>query len=204
MVIQKVCSGMVMSNSYFVGDGEKGVLIDVGADADDIFKMVDKAKMEPKMILLTHCHFDHIESLNIVREAYHIPVGIHREDAAGLINPRQNGSILIGVQMIFDEAEVMLFDGQEIEVGSITYQVIHTPGHTMGGICFLAEDCLFCGDTIFKLSVGRTDLGDGDHRLLIQSIKDRILSLGNHIKLYPGHGPFTTVKDERSANPFIQ
>jgi glyoxylase-like metal-dependent hydrolase (beta-lactamase superfamily II) len=202
--IYKVSSGAGVSNSYIAGDGKTGVIIDAGADAGDIFKMVGKSGMKPAMVLLTHCHFDHIEHLDEIRAAYGIEAAIHADDAEAMADPMRNGAVLFGAAKSIAPPDLLLADGQTIMAGGMEIKVLHTPGHTPGGACMLCGGvALFSGDTLFKGSIGRTDLGEGDYRLLIGSIKGRILALDDGVKVYPGHGFGTTVGDERRTNPFL-
>jgi glyoxylase-like metal-dependent hydrolase (beta-lactamase superfamily II) len=203
LVIHKVSSGVGVSNSYIAGDGEAGVIIDAGANAGDIRKMVARSGMKPVMILLTHCHFDHIEHVDEIRAEYGIGAAIHADDAGAMSNPARNGSMLFGAPKALRPPDSLLADGQTVRAGGAEFAIIHTPGHTPGGICVLSGEALFSGDTIFKGSVGRTDLGGGSFGQLIASIKSRILALGDGVAIYPGHGFQTTVGDERRTNPFL-
>jgi glyoxylase-like metal-dependent hydrolase (beta-lactamase superfamily II) len=203
LVIHKVSSGVGVSNSYIAGDGEAGVIIDAGANAGDIRRMVGKSGMKPVMILLTHCHFDHIEHVDEIRAEYGIGAAIHAADARAMSDPVLNGSVLFGPPKALLPPDSLLADGQTVRAGGAEFAIIHTPGHTPGGICILSGEALFSGDTIFKGSVGRTDLGGGDFGQLIASIEGRIMRLGDGVGIYPGHGFQTTVGDERRTNPFL-
>jgi glyoxylase-like metal-dependent hydrolase (beta-lactamase superfamily II) len=204
LTIKRVFSGSADSNTYLVGDGERAVLIDAGADKNDIFGMVEESGMMPEIVILTHYHIDHIESLDDVREKYGIPAAIHRIDAPIVTDVTRNGALFFGSAAKIKPADILLEDGQTLTYGGINYKIIHTPGHTSGGICILTDDALFTGDTLFRGSVGRTDLGDGNYDDLIASIKEKILPLGDDLKIYPGHGPHTTVGLEKRVNPFLR
>ena len=203
MIIKRVCSGIIASNTYLVGDEDGVILIDVGADKEDIFKMVDETGLTPKMVLLTHYHIDHIMNLNEVRDRYGISAAIHRIDASAVADMHRNGARLFRVSKIIKPAEILLDSEQTLKFGSISYRIIHTAGHTAGSICILSENALFTGDTLFRRSIGRTDLGDGDFDKLISSIKEKILPLGDNITIYPGHGDQSTIIEERVKNPFL-
>ena len=203
MVIKCVTSGYIETNTYLVGDSSGAVLIDAGADKEEIFDMVDKAGFTPKVVILTHYHYDHIGSLNEVREKYGIEAAIHRIDAPAVTDMKRNSAALFGSTKNVNPVEILLEDKQVLKIGKIEYNIIHTAGHTSGGICILAGGVIFTGDTLFRRSIGRTDLGDGDYGELINSIKTRILSLEDNIVVYPGHGERSTIGEERKGNPFL-
>jgi len=203
MIIKRVHGGLADSNSYLVGDGSKAVIIDVGVEKDNIFRMVSESGMIPIYVLLTHYHYDHILSLNEVRDRFGISAAIHRYDAPVVTDDERNGARLFGGSGGIHPVENLLEDGQILKVGSIDYKIIHTPGHTPGGICILTENAIFTGDTLFKRLIGRTDLGDGDYQILIDSINNRIMPLRDEVLIYPGHGEHSTVGDERRRNPFL-
>ncbi|MDR1439280.1 MAG: MBL fold metallo-hydrolase [Clostridiales bacterium] len=205
LAIHKTSSGVGVSNSYIAGDGADGIIIDAGARADDIRKMVAKSGMKPAMIVLTHCHFDHIEYVDEIRAEYGIEAAIHAGDADAVADPMRNGSRLFGPPKALSRPGRLLSDGQIIAAGSAEFQILHTPGHTPGGICILSGDgcALFSGDTIFKGAVGRTDLGGGSMGQLLESIWSKIMALDDGVRIYPGHGFPTTVGDERRTNPFL-
>jgi len=203
MIIKHVCSGPAASNTYLAGDGRLAVIIDAGAKAEDIFRMVDESGMTPEIVILTHYHYDHIECLNEVREKYGIPAAAHVLDAPKVHDMALNGAFVFGSRKYVAPVENTLEDGQEIVVGDITYRVLHTGGHTSGGICILAGGSLFTGDTLFNGSIGRTDLGDGDYDKLINSIKTKLLTLNGDTVAYPGHGGHFTIRDAGTNNPFL-
>lgn len=203
MIIKCIPTGMLSSNCYILGDGDEGVIIDSGADKRDIIKVVGDTGQKIKHIILTHAHLDHICSVNEVREELDAKVLIHKADADALKDNFQNGSVLFGLSKTFREADVLLNHGDVISVGSLNLEVIHTPGHTPGGICIKVEDCVFTGDTLFKCSIGRTDLGNGNYEHIIDSIQNRIMKFDEKVVIYPGHGGSSTIGYEKRYNPFI-
>jgi glyoxylase-like metal-dependent hydrolase (beta-lactamase superfamily II) len=152
---------------------------------------------------LTHGHTDHIGALAFVQEATGAAVLIHTADAAMLTGPAKNIPFLGGTKKQSKAADRLLQEGDLIEVGKISIKVIHTPGHTPGGICLAIDNILFTGDTLFAGSIGRTDFPGGSHRQLIESIKKKLLAFPPETIVYPGHGPATTIGEEKKYNPFL-
>lgn len=194
------------SNCYIVGCGEtkEGVVVDPGADAKKILNRVEKLRLKINKIILTHGHPDHISALAEVQQATGAKVLIHRADAGMLTDARSNLSFLMGEGMEMNPADVFLEDGDTIQVGNITLEVMHTPGHSAGGICLkCARDVVITGDTLFAGSVGRSDFPGGSHTQLINSIKAKLLKFPPETKVYPGHGPASTIGEEMRHNPFL-
>lgn len=194
---------MLASNCYIAGANGEGVVIDPGSDAAEITEAIDGMKLKIKYIILTHAHIDHIVSVDELRSGLDAKVIVHREEARALTNPFYNGSGLFGLNKVFREADAVVNDGDVLEAGGLKFEIIHTPGHTSGGICIKAGDNLFTGDTLFMMSVGRTDLGDGDQDQLMDSIKNKLMKLKDETIVLPGHGTSTTIGYERANNPFI-
>ena len=192
-------NGMLYANCYILGDGGEAAVIDPGVAAEDIKKVLTDQQLSLKYIILTHAHIDHICCMEQLRSICGGKVAVHIDDVPLLGNPMLNAAILFGLHTVFSEADICMKDGDVLELGSLKLEVIHTPGHTPGSICIKAGDELFTGDTLFKLGVGRTDLGAGDHNLLVKSLK-RLMQLDNNIKVYPGHGSSTDIGYERNNN----
>ena len=182
----------------------KAAVIDPGGNAEEIMAFIHREKLQVDYIINTHGHADHILANTKVKEATGALLLIHQEDADMLTSAERNLSIFIGGAMTCGPADRLLKDGEMIQVGHIALQVIHTPGHTPGGISLIAGDTLFCGDTLFADSIGRTDFPGGSYRQLIQSIQEKLMVLGDEVKVLPGHGPDTTIGWERQHNSFIQ
>ncbi len=198
--------GQLGTNCYIaVNDKDnRAVIIDPGADANSILSAVEKEDLKVEAILVTHGHSDHIQAVAAVREATKAPVMISQEDADMLTDARRNLSMFMGADIKMRPADRLLKDGDVIEAAGLTFDVLSTPGHTKGGVCFRCGDIVFCGDTIFCESIGRTDFPGGSYKQLLESIKTKLLALPEQTKLLPGHGPATDVGWERRKNPFLQ
>ncbi len=193
-------------NCYLLGcrATREAAIIDPGGDSELIKDKVAERQAIVKMILLTHGHFDHIGALNKIREEYGCPVLIHSADANALTNPMINLSALTGNSIVSSEAEQLLEDGDRILLGKLTLEVLHTPGHTRGGVCFKYDGLLFCGDTLFNSGIGRTDLPGGSMAQLEQSIRDKLFTLPDDTLVLPGHGEPTNIGLEKTVNPFVR
>jgi hydroxyacylglutathione hydrolase len=199
--------GMIGTNCYIaVNEKTKhGVVIDPGDEGERIVSAIQREGLTIDAIFITHGHSDHIMGLNEVRAYTKAKVYISQADANCLGAAKANLSIyMMGKTAEFAPADVIYKDGDEIEAAGMKFQVLATPGHTKGGVCLKCGNVVFCGDTIFAESVGRTDLPGGDYDEIIKSIKDKILPLPDGVQLLPGHGPATSVGWERRRNPFLQ
>lgn len=198
--------GALQTNSYLVCNEQtnEAIIIDAGANPGALLKKAENFQV--KAILLTHAHFDHIAGLNEVRNITDAPVYIHHYEQEWLLNPDLNGSSKwpgLGGKTICDKAERELEDGQRLELAGFTLSVLHTPGHSPGSVSFVLGDHLFCGDALFNRSIGRTDLPGGNYEQLIMSIQQKLLVLPDEVICYPGHGPKTTIGNEKLYNPFL-
>jgi glyoxylase-like metal-dependent hydrolase (beta-lactamase superfamily II) len=179
-------------------------VIDPGDDAHKIIAAINDAKLEVVAIINTHGHFDHVMANSKIKEATQAPIWIHSEDAAMLTSGSLNLSSYMGAGLKCGEADRELKDGDVLTAGNFSLKVLHTPGHTAGGISLLGENDVFVGDTLFAESIGRTDFPGGSYSQLINSIQTKLMVLDDAVKAYPGHGPATTIGWERRRNPFIQ
>ena len=208
MEIKRLPVGALLTNCYLVWDSQKhGFLVDPGGDASELGRFACNNDITIDWVIITHGHFDHIAGLATLRNLAENGVAIHEKDADCLINSNENLSDqFVGQNSTFLAAEKTLWDGEILHVGSMSIEVIYTPGHTRGGICLLVTDgdesILLSGDTLFANSVGRTDLPGGDYQELKKSLQ-KLCHLPDDLIVYPGHGPETTIGEEKRNNQFL-
>ncbi len=197
----KITVGPMECNCYIVGcDKTKdAVVIDPGADPKRIKSLADKKGLKIKYIINTHGHGDHIGA----NSAFDVPILIHGLDEDFLADPAKNLSSMFFFNISSPKAARLLKDGDTIEFGACRLSVIHTPGHTPGSVSLKMGDEIFTGDTLFCGGIGRTDLPNGDETEIVKSIRDKLMVFGDDTKIYPGHGPDSTIGAERCNNPFI-
>ena len=205
MIIEQLELDPFASNCYVVGDesGKEGIIIDPGAGANQILKKVESLELEIKFIVLTHGHGDHIGALKEVKEATGAEIAIHTDDARFLQIKPSSGAISHHSPQI-PPPDRLLKGGDSIEISNLRFLVLHTPGHTPGGICLLGEEVVFSGDTLFNSGIGRTDMAGGSYSQLMDSIHTKLMVLSDNTIVYSGHGPATTIGIERQGNPFLR
>ena len=205
MRLAKLTVGPLEENCYLVGIAPRCAVVDPGAESPRIFAAIERLGLEPERILLTHGHVDHIAHVAHVAERYGIEVQVHRADLPYLEGPQwPELETFLGARPC--PAPTFWFEeGVDVEVAGLTLRVLHTPGHTPGGVCLIddASASALVGDTIFQGSVGRTDLPGGDWETLARSIRERLFVEAVDLELYPGHGPDTRLEVERRTNPFV-
>lgn len=184
----------------------RAVVVDPGGDAGRILDLIRRLDLIPEAILLTHGHLDHVGASGELAPALGIPIlGPHRDDAF-LIHALPAQCEMFGFQPVTPfEPDRWLDDGDEIGCGDLRLSVIHCPGHTPGHLVFFEPSARFAqvGDVIFRGAIGRTDFPRGDHCTLIRSIRDKLFALGDDVRFVPGHGPMSTLGEERKTNPFV-
>ena len=205
MIVRSLVVGSIMENTYIVGSEEtkECAIIDPGAEADRSVAEVERLGLTVKVILNTHGHGDHIGAVAAIKEATGATYAIHEGDAELL-----KRDIQWVVQMMPDakaapEPDWYVKSDDVIEVGDVKLRVIETPGHTPGGVCYYGDGVVFTGDTLFQGSVGCSDMPGGDGRLLLHGILMRLMVLPEDTKVYPGHGPDSTIAREKLTNPFL-
>ncbi len=209
MQIDRLVLGDFQTNCYVVRAEEKStdcLIVDTGLDGRDLMTFLAERQLEPSAVALTHGHADHIVGLEAVRRKFpQIKVYIHELDGAMLTDAEINLSTLTGIPFTTEPADVLLTDGDVIQEAQITLKVLHTPGHTPGGVSFYVEreGVLFAGDTLFADGIGRTDFPGGNMAQLIQSIRTKLLVLPEETAVYPGHAMRTSIGREKAHNPFL-
>lgn len=192
-------------NCYVVSDNTgEGVVIDPGGMASTILEYIREAKLSIKAVLNTHGHCDHIGADDAIRDATEAPLYIHKEDAPMLGDVKLNLSAFMGFRALARPAEHLLSEGDVISFGQSKLEVLHTPGHSKGGVCFVGDGVVFTGDTLFAGSIGRSDFPGGSEVELIGNIKKKLLALPDEMKVYSGHGPSSEIGWERQCNPYLQ
>lgn len=198
MVIKTYPLGEYGANCYLVlnDKNREGIVIDPGANGAGLIKEIEKLTYNIKGILLTHAHFDHIGGVKELKDKYNIPVYVNQGEV-------DNSKVDNNVYSKLPNDCSLINDGDVLNIGGINIKCLHTPGHSKGGMCFLIEDSVFTGDTLFQGSIGRTDFISGDFKTLIDSIQKKLITLDGDTKVYPGHGPSSTIMYERMRNPFL-
>lgn len=218
MKIDLLVMGLYQTNCYVLRESQAAkacpersrrdcLIIDAGLGGGELIDFLQGHKLNPVAVILTHGHIDHIAAVTALRKNYpDIKVYIHKLDAEMLAEPLHNLSALAGRLFRVKPADFLIEDKSIIEHAGIKLTVLHTPGHTPGGICLYSKDneIVFTNDTLFAESIGRTDFPGGSMGELIKSIREKILTLPDETKVYPGHGPATTIAEEKIHNPFLK
>ena len=204
--VETLVVGPIEENCYVLRDEDtsEGIIIDPGDNGQEILAYVRDNGIRVKLIVNTHGHWDHIGAVDFLRDELAVGLAIHADDASMLTATREEMaaySVFAGGKR---PAEILLKDGDNISFGNSSLKVIHTPGHTRGGICLYGGGCLFSGDTLFAGSVGRTDFPGGDYRAILHSVNVQLEQVDDDTRVFPGHGPATRMGRERRCNPYLQ
>ena len=206
MILDTLPTGPLEVNCYIIGceKTRKAAVIDPGGNVEQILQCLQHHQLDLVMVINTHGHFDHIGGNRGLLAATAAELFIHQDDRQ-LLDYAEEHAAAYGLQVETSPSPTReLIDGEILLVGELSLQVIHTPGHSPGGICLYVNDCLLVGDTLFAGSIGRTDLPGGDHQLLISGIKEKLLLLPDETRVFPGHGPVSTIGEEKQHNPFLR
>jgi hydroxyacylglutathione hydrolase len=206
MILQTLTVGSGAANCYIVGSekSKDGIIIDPGADAEVIIRAVRRLELNINLIVATHGHVDHIGALEEVKQAVKAPFALHASEAPILSDVNKYLASRFGVRLAhLPKPDMLLNEGDIINVGEFSFKVLHTPGHSPGGISLLGNGVVFSGDTLFNCGIGRTDYPWGDYNLLIENIRTKLMTLPDKTVVLSGHGPETTIGAERSGNPFF-
>ena len=205
MNIKRIVVGVYAVNCYIVyNDNKNGFIVDPGGDSDEIIKFVDEEKINLEFILLTHGHADHIGAAKIIKEKYNLPIyaSIKEKELLkdSIINLSKSIPPFKGIELIADK---WLYDEEIIDFHGEKLSIMETPGHTVGSICILMDSVLLSGDTLFRMSIGRSDLATGSFDEIINSVK-KLYNLKKDYRVLPGHGAESTLQFEKENNPFMK
>lgn len=207
MKIVSLTVGPIMENCYIIYDEQslEGIIVDPGDEAGRILETVHNLNLTIKYIVNTHGHADHIGANKELGEKLQAKLAIHADDAAMLTDPQLNLSVAgyMGRIIISQPADILLHEKDIISFGNCRFKVIHTPGHTPGGICLVGEDIVISGDSLFAGSIGRTDFPTGSLTDLVSSLKEKIMTLDPAMQVFPGHGGTSVIGWEKQNNPYL-
>jgi glyoxylase-like metal-dependent hydrolase (beta-lactamase superfamily II) len=209
MIVKSWVVGSFFTNCYVVGctDVKEAIVIDPGfseeIEAETILREIDEKDLKIKYIVNTHGHPDHVSGNYILKKETNAPILIHEYDAPMLTGTVKDSDKLLEHEAESPQADKLLHDGDIVKFGNILLKVLHTPGHSRGSISLLGKNVVFTGDTLFAGSIGRTDLTGGSYDQIMRSIKEKLAVLPDYFIVYPGHGPISTIEEERKSNPFL-
>jgi glyoxylase-like metal-dependent hydrolase (beta-lactamase superfamily II) len=208
MTVETLVVGPFAANCYIVGSTStgQGMIIDPGAEPDSIMRAVRQSGLSMSTIVLTHAHMDHVGALREVQKITSAQFVIHEAERGLVFSApmRMLTSLRVSPVKSPPRADRLLKDGDLVDSGDLRFEVLYTPGHTSGGICLSGHGVVFSGDTLFQLGIGRTDFPGMSHGRLMKSIREKLMVLPDETIVYPGHGPATTIGDERRGNPFLR
>lgn len=201
-----VTVGAFQENCYLYACPEtlEAVIIDPGDEAQRILDRIQELQFIPKYIINTHGHIDHICAIDEVSAVYPVPLAIHPDDVPMYTDEQAARMYRRPAPLVKRKPDILLREGDTLSFGTLTLEVLHTPGHTPGGICLVSPSyCIFSGDTLFRRSIGRTDLPGGNFEQIVTSIREKLYTLDEELVVFPGHGDPTTIIEEKYENPFV-
>jgi len=202
--IHTLVVGQLQTNCYILRSGSEAIVVDPGDESERILRFIRDLNATPTHIVATHTHFDHVLGVEGVRKATKAPFMIHSEDLRMLQSMQSRVRQFMGFEVPPPpKVDGYLKDGDSLRMGDETIRILHTPGHSPGSISLAGDGYVLTGDALFNQSIGRTDLPGGDLKTLVLSIRDRLFKLNDDTTVYPGHGPETTIGDEKLTNPFV-
>ena len=206
MLIKRMPLGCYGANSYILTceDTKESVVVDPGGESEDTIKAITDGNLDLKYIILTHGHGDHIGAVLDLKEKYNVPVLIHEDDEQLINDSDKNLSSQLPMKDTSFKSDRQLKDGDVVKFGNVELEVIHTPGHSPGCICLKSGKDILTGDTLFRGSIGRTDLyGSSSQEELVKGVKEKIMIYEDDVNLHSGHGVESTIDFERKNNPFL-
>lgn len=206
LICKAIVVGAFETNCYLVycQENPKCLVVDPGAEPEKIFQAIAENNLEPTSIINTHGHVDHVGANKDIKDRFDIPLYIHESDSHMLRSVLQSGFAMVLGAKSSPPADIFMKDGDPLDIGGVRLRVIHTPGHSPGCICLFGNGLLLSGDTLFCRGVGRTDFPGGSWEELERSLREKIYTLPDDTVVFPGHGPATTIGQEKHSNPFIQ
>ena len=206
MILEGLVVGMFQSNCYIVGSEgtREAMIVDPGDEGDRILATLERHNLEAKLIVVTHTHVDHVAALQAVRDSTGASVAMHRDAYESSKGDSGLMRMLLGASAPpVGEPDLPVEDGDKLKVGDLEFEVLFCPGHAYGHICLLGQGVVFTGDALFAGGIGRFDLPGGDGKLLLKSIREKLLTLPDETVVLAGHGPSSTIGEEKNSNPFL-
>jgi glyoxylase-like metal-dependent hydrolase (beta-lactamase superfamily II) len=207
MEFKSFTCGFLQNEAYIVWDGSTAVLFDAPYGSyEAISKFLSQNNLDLKAIILTHTHFDHVIDLSKFKDNYNLKIYVHPKDEYRLLEPMKHHPKGIPFELESIKADEYLSDGQELQIAGIGLKIIHTPGHTLGGVCIelIGEKKIITGDTLFRAGIGRTDFTGGNMEQIINSIQNKLFIYPDDYEIYPGHGQSSTIGFEKLHNPYVK
>lgn len=205
-IVACITVGMLEENCYLYAcpQTREAVIIDPGDEAQRILDTIQELQLIPKYIINTHGHFDHIGAIDAVSAVYPVPLAIHPADVYMYTDARISASYGLKTPLVERKPDILLKEGDRFTFGTLSLEVVETPGHSPGGVCLISQPyCVFSGDTLFYRGIGRTDLEGGNYAQLVDSIRGKLYTLTDDLFVFPGHGEPTTIEEEKHENPFV-